>query len=101
MTEKETRRRRARPQIRRRDPTGSTTRQKKSALRRAMRSLSSAGFTVGRKLVIAKSGQHVAVAFPNYIRAKRDHSRRPGEACLTDVFALVALHFAAAANLKG
>jgi hypothetical protein len=37
------------------------------------------GFVVGRKLAIAESAQRVAIAFPNFIRAKRatlESSRR-------------------------
>jgi len=97
MTEKGTRRRLGR----RRGPAGSMTRRKKSAMRRAVRSLNSDGFTVGRKLVIAENARGIAIAFPNYIRAKRDRSRRPGEATLGDVFALIALHFEEQKLLKG
>ena len=70
-------------------------------MRRAVRSLNSDGFTVGRKLVISENARGIAIAFPNYIRAKRDRSRRPGEATLGDVFALIALHFEEQQNLKG
>ena len=70
-------------------------------MRRAVRSLNSVGFTVGRKLVIAESGRHIAIAFPKYIRAERGHIRRPDEAGIADVFALIALHFAEAELLKG
>ena len=87
MTEKGTRRR----VMRRRDPAGSTTRRKKSAMRRAVRSLKSAGFTVGRKLVIAGSAPTVAIAFPNYIRAKRDHFRRSGEPTIAYMFSAIAI----------
>jgi hypothetical protein len=70
-------------------------------MRRAIRSLNSAGFSVGRKLVLSEDGRHIAIAFPNYIRAQRDQSRRPDEAGIADVFALVALHYAEAKVLKG
>ena len=77
-----------------------TRRQKKSALRRALRALSGAGFTCGRKLVISKSGRAVEIAFPNYIRAERGSFRMPDEAGIADVFALIALHYAET-ELKG
>ena len=70
-------------------------------MRRAVRSLNLAGFTVGRKLVIAESGRTIAVAFPNYIRAERDKSRRLGEASLGALFAMIAYAFAENAILKG
>ena len=98
-TEKGTRRR---TMQRRRALSGSTTRRrKKLALRRAVRALHAAGFTVGRKLVIAESGRTIAIAFPNYIRAERDHFRRPGEASLGALFAMIAFAFSENAILKG
>jgi hypothetical protein len=63
-------------------------------MRRALRSLNLAGFTVGRKLVIAENARSIAVAFPNYIRPKGGNFRMPDEAGIADVFALVALHYA-------
>jgi len=65
---------------------------KRTKFRRALRSLNSAGFHVGRKLVISENGRHIAIAFENYIRAKRDHSRRPGEASFEQFWQLIALH---------
>jgi hypothetical protein len=70
-------------------------------MRKAIRSLNSAGFNVGRKLVVSGDRRTIAIAFPNYIRAKRDHSRRLGEATLAEMFALVAVHYAERAILKG
>ena len=69
-------------------------------MRKAVRSLNSAGFSIGRKLVIAAGGRHIEIAFPNYIRAERDQSRMPDEAGIADVFALIALHYAET-ELKG
>ena len=83
-----------------RGPSGSTTRRKKLAMGRAIRSLNSAGFSVGRKLVLAGGARSIAVAFPNYIRAQRAQFRMPDEAGIADVFALIALHYAEA-ELKG
>ena len=101
-TEKGTRRR---TMQRRRAPAGSTMKRAKSTItrrmRKAIRSLNSAGFNVGRKLVVSEDRRTIAIAFPNYIRAQRDHSRRPGEATLMDFYALVALHFEEAKLLKG
>jgi len=65
---------------------------KRSKFRRALRSLNSAGFVIGRKLVLSENGRHIAIAFENYIRAKRDHSRRLGEVTHEQFWALVALH---------
>lgn len=73
---------------------GSTTRRKKSALNRARRALSAAGFSLGRKLVISESGRAIAIAFPNYIRATASTFRMPDEAGIADLFALIALHYA-------
>ena len=100
-TEKGTARPQARLTSRKRGRAGSMTRRKKSALRRAVRSLNSAGFTVGRKLVIAENERTIAIAFPNYIRAQRDQFRRPGEASLGALFAMIAYAFAENAILKG
>jgi len=69
-------------------------------MRRAVRSLNSAGFTCGRKLVIAENARSIAVAFPNYIRAERGRFRMPDEAGIADIFALIALHYAET-ELKG
>ena len=69
-------------------------------MRKAIRRLNSDGFNVGRKLVLAEDERSIAIAFPNYIRAERDNSRRPDEARLEHVFALVALHYADAKLLK-
>ena len=69
-------------------------------MRRAVKALTEAGFTVGRKLVLAKSLRAVEIAFPNYIRAERGQFRMPDEAGIGDVFALIALHYAET-ELKG
>ncbi len=60
-------------------------------MRVILRGLNRAGFSVGRKLVINGSAPCVAVAFPNYIRAKRDHSKRHGEPDLAFMFAALAI----------
>jgi len=75
---------------RRRAPAGSTM--KRSRFRRAKRSLNSAGFVIGRKLVLSEDGRHIAIAFENYIRAKRDHSRRLAEVTHEQFWSLVAHH---------
>jgi len=74
----------------RRARAGSTT--KRTKFRRALRSLNSQGFHVGRKLILSEDGRHIAIAFENYIRAKRDHSRRLGEVTHEQFWQLIALH---------
>jgi hypothetical protein len=74
-----------------REILGPGSRKKRSRFRRIVRSLNSAGFAVGRKVVLGTGGRRLAIAFPNYIRAKRGSIRMPDEVTLEQIMLLVFL----------